>query len=263
MQNATPEIKELLDLLDEKTEMAAMLAPSFPVDFSYPEIIGMLKRLGFKYVVEVSVGANKTNQQLNALLKLHPHKRYISSPCPTIVRLIRNKYPHLVQFLTPIDSPMAATAKIIAKKYPDCKKVFIGPCLLKKMEAKEDSPELEMLVLTYKEIAEVFKEKNISPKKDDKSFSFDIIGSETRLYPISGGLAQSSCSTKNLTDPEYDVISGQKLVEKALQDFPNKPELKLLDILYCEGGCINGPGVITKDFLDERRKRIVGHWKIK
>jgi iron only hydrogenase large subunit-like protein len=53
------------------------------------------------------------------------------------------------------------------------------------------------------------------------------------------------------------------LVEKALQEFPNKPELKLLDILYCEGGCINGPGVITKDSLDERRKRIVGHWKIK
>lgn len=260
MQNTTPKIKELLNLIEKKNKMVAMLAPSFPVDFSYPEIVGMLKRLGFKYVVEVAAGAIKTNQQLQALLKLYPHKRYITNPCPSIVRLVKNKYPHLAPFLTPIDSPMIATAKIVAKKYSNYKKVYIGPCIVKKMEAKEDHPELEILVLTYKEIAEVFKIKNISPKKSDKSSSFDIIGSKTRLYPISGGLAQSSNLTKKLTDPEYDVISGPKLAEKTIQEFPNKPELKVLDILFCEGGCINGAGVITEDSLDRRRQKIITYW---
>ena len=228
MEKKTLEIKELLNHIEKKTKMVALLAPSFPVDFSYPEIVGMLKRLGFKHVVEVAAGAIRTNRQLCALLKLHPHKKYITSPCPSIVRLVRNKHPHLLSFLAPIDSPMIATAKIVAKKYPNYKKVYIGPCFAKKMEAKEDHPELEILVLTYKEIAEIFKVKNISPKKSDKSSSFDIIGSETRLYPISGGLAQSSGLTKKLTDEEYDVISGPKLAEKALQEFPNKPELKIL-----------------------------------
>lgn len=263
MQNTTLEIKELLNLIEKKSKIVAMLAPSFPVDFSYPEIVGMLKRLGFKYVVEVAAGAIETNRQLHALLKLHPHKRYITTPCPSIVRLVKNKYPHLVPFLTPIDSPMIATAKIVAKKYPNYKKVYIGPCLVKKTEAKEDHPELEILVLTYKEIAEVFKIKNISPKKSDKSSSFDIIGPKTRLYPISGGLAQSSGLTKKLTDPEYDVVSGPKLAEKTIQEFPNKPELKVLDILYCEGGCINGAGVITKDSLDRRRQKIITYWNRK
>ena len=188
MQNTAPEIKELFNLIEKKSKMAAMLAPSFPIDFSYPEIVGMLKRLGFKYVVEVAAGAIKTNRQLRALLKLHPHKKYITNPCPGIVRLVKNKYSHLVPFLTPIDSPMIAIAKIVAKKYPNYKKVYIGPCFVKKTEAKEDHPELEILVLTYKEIAGVFKIKNISPKKSDKSSSFDIIGQEARLYPISGGL---------------------------------------------------------------------------
>lgn len=260
MQNFTPEIKELLNLIKKKSKMVALLAPSFPVDFSYPEIVGMLKRLGFKYVVEVAAGAIKTNQQLRALLKLYPHKKYITNPCPSIVRLIKNKLPQLVPFLTPINSPMIATAKIVAKKYPDYKKVYIGPCFVKKLEAKEDCPELEILVLTYKEIAEVFKIKNIFLEKRDKSSSFDIIGPKTRLYPISGGLAQSSGLTKKLTDPEYDVVSGPKLVEKALQEFLNKPELKVLDILYCEGGCINGAGVITKDSLDRRRQKIIAYW---
>lgn len=260
MKETTPEIKKLLNLIEKKEKMVAMLAPSFPIDFSYPEIIGILKRLGFKYVVEVAAGALKTNQQLHALRKLHPHKRYITNPCPSIVRLVRNKYPHLAPFLAPIDSPMIATAKIVAKKYPNYKKVYIGPCFVKKIEAREDHPELEILVLTYKEITEVLKLKNISPKKSDKSSSFDIIGPKTRLYPISGGLAQSSGLIKKLTDPQYDVISGPKLAEKNIQEFPNKPELGVLDVLYCEGGCINGAGVITKDSLDRRRQKIITYW---
>ncbi len=218
MKNTTLEIKELLNLLEKKSKLVAMLAPSFLVDFSYPEIVGMLKRLGFKYVVEVSTGAIETNKQLNVLLKRYPEKKYITSPCPSIVRMVKNKYPHIASFLTPIDSPMIAIAKIVAKKYPNYKKVFIGPCFVKKLEAKEDHPELEILVLTYKEIAEMFKMKNISPKKSDKSSSFDIIGPKTRLYPISGGLAQSAGLIKKFTDPEYDVISGSKLAEKTIQE---------------------------------------------
>ncbi|MFC1789539.1 [Fe-Fe] hydrogenase large subunit C-terminal domain-containing protein [Patescibacteria group bacterium] len=260
MEKEAPEIKEFLNLLDKKTKMVAMLAPSFPIDFQYPEIIGMLKRLGFKYVAEVARGAVETNKQLLALMKLHPNKRYIASPCPTIVRLIRNKYPNLSSFLTPIDSPMSAIAKIVSKKYPKYKKVFIGPCILKKMEAKEDHPKLDILVLTYKELKRIFKIKNIHIKKEDKNQKFDIVGLETRLYSVSGGLAQSSCLTKNLTDPEYDVISGPKLAEKMLQRFPTDTSLKILDILSCPGGCINGPGIISKDPLGARRKRIIKHW---
>jgi len=260
MRNTTPETKELLNLIDQKSKTVAMIAPSFLVDFSYPEIVGMLKRLGFKYVVEVAVGAIETNRQLLALLKLHPHKKYITTPCPSIVRLIKNKYPHLVPFLTPIESPMIATAKIVAKKYPNYKKVYIGPCFAKKIEAKEDHPELDILVLTYKEIAEVFKMKNISLRKSDQSASFDIVASETRLYPISGGLAQSSNLTKKLTDPEYDVISGPKLAEKAIEEFSSQPDLRILDILFCDGGCINGAGVSSQDSLDRRRQKIITHW---
>jgi len=260
MENTTPEVKELFDFLRQKPKMVAMLAPSFPIDFSYPEIIGMLKRLGFKYVVEISNGAIETNRQILALMKLHPDKRYITSPCPSIVRLVKNKYPDLVQFLAKIDSPMSACAKIVAKKYPGYKKIYIGPCFVKKLEASEDYPELDILVLTYKELQKVFQTKKISPKKSEKSSTFDIIGSSTRLYPISGGLAQSSGLTQKLTDDEYDVISGPNLVKKALQDFPIKTGLKLLDILFCDGGCISGGGIINTDSIKGKRKKITDYW---
>jgi len=260
MSELSPEASELIKLIDGREKLCAMLAPSFPVMFNYPEIVGMLKRLGFKYVVEAAKGAEETNKQLLALMKLHPDRKYITNPCPGIVRLIRNKHHYLSQYLTPIDSPMSATAKIVAKKWPNFKKVFIGPCVMKKLEAKEDRPELDILVLTYKELQDVFKEKNILPRISDKFSSFDIRAKDTRLYPVSGGLSQSSGIINKFTDPEYDVISSPQLAEKALEEFIAHYDLKILDILNCEGGCINGPGIVSSDSLDRRRQKVINYW---
>ncbi len=261
MENLTAEAKELISLINSQKTMCAMLAPSFPVVFKYPELIGMLRRLGFDKVVEVSRGAEETNKQLLALTHLHPERKYITSPCPTIVRLIRNKYPHLAQYLSPIDSPMSATAKLVEKQWPKkFKKVFIGPCLLKKLEAKEDCPKLNILAVTFKDLQDIFLEKEIEARITDKLSRFDVIAHDTRLYPISGGLSQSSGVINKYLDPEYDVISGPVLAEKVLNEFLKKPELKILDILNCEGGCINGPGLISQDSLDLRRQKIINYW---
>jgi iron only hydrogenase large subunit-like protein len=272
-QNLTKEASELLDLThNNKRGLVAMVAPSFIVDFDYPEIVRMLKKLGFKYVVEVARGAEITNAQLLALTKLHPDRKYITNPCPTIVRLIRNKYPQLLEYLAPIDSPMSATAKIVDKEWPGLKKVFIGPCLMKKFEANEDRKELDILAITFRDLQQVFDIKEIKPSRllrrkllamTSKKYEFDIIGGHTRLYPISGGLAQSSGITKKLTDVEYDVISGPNNANKALSEFLNNKDLKLLDILNCDGGCINGPGMNSKASLDERRKRVIDFYEKK
>lgn len=237
-----------------------MVAPSFPIDFDYPVIAGCLRRLGFEIVVEVSVGAQETNRQLLELLKLYPDKRLITAPCPTVVRLIRHKYPELVPYLAIIDSPMSATAKVILKQFPGLKPVFIGPCLAKKLEAKEDRSDLGILVLTYAELKQVFKAKNIQPETKDKEASFDITGLPTRLYPVSGGLAQSAGLNELLTDEEYDVVSSHQLVEKALQAFRENTKLRVLDILYCDGGCLNGPGTNRTLSLEQRRQKIISHW---
>jgi iron only hydrogenase large subunit-like protein len=260
MSELSSEARELIELIEGREKICAMLAPSFPVDFNFPEVVGMLKRLGFKYVAEVTKGAIETNKQFLELVKNNPEKRYITNPCPNIVRLIKSNYPDLAQYLTPIDSPMSATAKIVAKKWPKYKKVFIGPCIAKKLEAKEDWPDLDILVLTYAELKQIFELKNIIPGEEDKKANFDIKGTGTRLYPISGGLAQSSCLNEKLSDPEMDVVSGPKIVLKFLEEWPGKTDLKALDILSCDGGCINGPGVCSKAPLPERRQKIINYW---
>lgn len=261
MTQFSPELQKLLALLEKKENLTAMLAPSFLIDFSYPEIIGQLRRLGFKYVVEVARGARETDRELLVLMKANPQQRYITAPCPTIVRLIRRQYPHLKKYLAPVGSPMAQTAKIVLAKYPEMKPVFIGPCQAKKFEAEEDCPELGILVLTYQELKKVFEIQGLKDDSNDRQALFDIAEQGTRLYPLSGGLAQACGFNKLFIDEEYDVASGLKKAEEFLNAFPQKPELRVLDILFCDAGCIGGPGITSSLSVSERRDKIIKHWQ--
>lgn len=252
------QVQELISLLNQKAKLAALLAPSFPIVFQYPQIIGKLKRLGFSNVLEVSAGAKNTNSQVLDALKKDEKARFITSPCASFVRMVRGKYPNLIKYLAlSVDSPMAATAKIAKEKFPECKPVFIGPCLAKKLESSEDHPELNILVLTYKELEEVFASLQIQDDPNDSLAKFNIEFKDTRLYPISGGLAKTSKVSEILAEDQLQVVSGWNNCIEALEDFEKNPNIRLLDILFCDGGCINGPGIKSELSIEERRNKII------
>ena len=252
----------LIDLLEKKQPVVAMLAPSFPIVYQYPNIAGKLKRLGFSYVVEVSAGAHNTNTSAISVLKSDPKARIITSPCASFVRMIRTKHPHLKDFLGfAADSPMVATAKIVREKYPGHRPIFIGPCNAKKLEASEDYPELEIISVTFKQMKDVFDHFKIQNDPTDDQAKFDIEKVRTRLYPISGGLAQSSLAKNFLADDEIEVVSGWQNCEEALNRFQASDRVRLLDILFCEGGCINGPGIDSPLDSHFRREKIIEFWK--
>jgi iron only hydrogenase large subunit-like protein len=254
------ELELVAKALTEKKKLVAMLAPSFPIAFNYPAIIGMLKKLGFDRVVEVSVGAKKTNEQLLQLLKNNPDKKYITSPCPTVVRMIRKQMPQYEKYLAyEVDSPMVATAKICKERYPDHQPVFIGPCLVKKLEANEDYPELNILVITYADLSQILTRFNIKEETGANS-DFDIAEPGlTRIYPIDGGLSHSSGVSKSFQADQVKAVSGWKNCMEAIKDFDTNPKIRLLDILFCEGGCIGGPGIKSTLTTEERKQKILDY----
>jgi iron only hydrogenase large subunit-like protein len=252
------DIEQLKALLDKKENLVAMVAPSFPLMYERAEIITKLKALGFQYVIEVSAGAKKTNEAVAKILKENPTSRFITSPCASFVRYVRTKHPEMLKYLAfQADSPMVATAKIVHETYPNYKPVFIGPCVVKKLEASEDYPELNMLVLTYKELEALLKEKGLSELPSDKNNIFDISEKPTRIYPFDGGLTESSGIRSFLKDEEIRIVSGYKNCEAILKEFIENKTIRFVDILFCEGGCINGPGVQSTLSLSERKKKIM------
>ena len=59
---------------------------------------------------------------LKESVEKNEQKTWIASPCPTLVNLIRTKYPHLIENLVPVHSPLGCMALICDKIYPGVKK---------------------------------------------------------------------------------------------------------------------------------------------
>jgi len=242
---------------DEK--YLCMLAPSFVSVYEYPEIVYRIRALGFEKVVEVTFGAKMTNINYYELLKNQTDRTWIASPCPTLVNMIRGKYPHLIKNLVPVHSPMGSMALICKKFFPNYKVVFIGPCITKKMEAKE----IGMIdnVLTFTELEELFKKYNISEKIENPKcqMTFDKLYNDyTKVYPLSGGLSSTLKYKKILKKKEILVADGTANIVKILDGFKDGyyKKYKFLDVLSCEGGCINGPCIEYRYPIKERIKRV-------
>ncbi len=236
-----------------------MLAPSFVSVYEYPNIVYRLRALGFDKVVEVTFGAKMTNINYYEILKNQNDRTWIASPCPTLVNMIKVKYPHLIANLVPVHSPMGSMALIVKRYFPNHKIVFIGPCFTKKIEAKEIGIIDE--VLTFKELDILFKEEKIPEKITDSKYTitFDKLYNDyTKVYPLSGGLSSTLQYNDILKKKDILVTDGMNNIIKVLDRFKEGyyKKFKFLDILSCEGGCINGPGIEYKYPLKERIKRV-------
>lgn len=251
------EIEKITLLIQNKQLIVGMLAPSYPVMFSYPSIAGKMRRLGFDKLVEVAVGAAKTNSALMTAFQSNPRARFITSPCPSIVRLIQKKYPELCRYvMNDTDSPMIATAKRMKEMYPKHTPIFIGPCFAKRIEAKEDTNDLGIVVMTFVELEAVFQKFSIYDDASDAQATFDVEEASTRSYPTDGGLTQTSKIRSILKEEEIRIVSGWKNCDGAFREFSANPVIRLLDILYCDGGCISGPGIASPLGVDERKGRM-------
>jgi len=139
----------VIKLLETKSDVVAMIAPSFPAEFAefsdYRVLIGMIRSLGFSHVLEVSFGADLVAERYRALVG-ESRDYYISSDCPSIVSYIKHYHHELVDKLAPIVSPMVAMSRVVHKKYgTDTKIVFIGPCVAKKAESTEIDEAITLL----------------------------------------------------------------------------------------------------------------------
>jgi iron only hydrogenase large subunit-like protein len=252
------DLQEKINLI-KNNKAVAMLAPTFAIDFKYPNIIGMLRHLGFKEVTELTFGARMVNWAYANYIKENPNQElFISSPCPTVVAFIKAQYPEFVKYLMPVVSPMAAMAKVHKKFDPDCKVIFISPCWAKENLEAPKYKEIDA-VITLKDLKQIFEQEGI--KEDDfvENYYFDSFVREyTKVYPVSGGLAATSHIQKLFKNGEIFITDGVENIKKAFEDIKNKSKpYKFLDLLNCPGGCIGGPAINRQDLSIDDRKKII------
>ena len=262
----TPELQTLVDALDHE-KIVCLLAPSFPVDFEYPEIILTIKMLGIQKVVELTYAAKLINMEYEKILKEHPDKRYICPNCPTVVKMIEVKYPELKEYIIDVASPMVIMDRFVKKEYgTEYKTLFIGPCLAKKMEAKTYGIDY---AITFKELQDIFtynKENSIEPKEftysvtEDGTPDFDKFYNDyTKVYPLAWGVADSLHVKGIVEKSQILIVDGPKNLDAGFQEFKNNLNIRFLDILACEWWCIGGPGIMSKEPLKTRKQKVLDY----
>jgi len=248
------------DLLASHSQVIAIPSSAFPA--ALPEMrpgqfVSALKRLGFSEVMEDAFGAEMVSREYSRLLQENKSGLIFSSTCPAVVSYIEKFYPHLVGYLAPIVSPMIAMGRLIKQSYPEAKVVFIGPCVAKKAESKEEEVAGVIdAVLTFPEIAEMFaaRDINIDSLPDEK-----FVGPKPntgRLFANSGGLLKTAGLTDDIIHNNIINAHGREYIISLLAEVDHgEIDAKFINFFFCHG-CINGSAIDNELSIFRRREMV-------
>lgn len=242
-------------------KMVVSLAPSWVSSFGNVEksaMVNALHQLGFSVVEETAVGAElvtrfSADYVLNSTNNIH-----ISSCCPVVVNLIVKYHPQLASSIIPVVSPVEAHARLLRKEHGEqAFIVFVGPCVAKKQEMTYHKSAIDA-VLTYTELLEWLDENRIDINTigSDSNESIGELEEAPLLYPIEGGMVKGINQELGEAKVKTYSFSGMKSVKAMIEELDGSKvsEKIFLELLACNGGCINGPAVISKTPLLHKLK---------
>jgi iron only hydrogenase large subunit-like protein len=243
------DIERAKKLLELNKQVIVSLAPSFVSEFegvSPAGVIRAFKMLGFTGVSETALGAQKISAASADLIAEGGGRTIISSACPTIVEMVKKYHPAHSERVSDLLSPLLAHCKILRDlQGSDIGIVFVGPCIAKKAEADRQSGLLNVAI-TFKEIRDWWEACGIDPSEvetgDDDHF-IPYPANQGALYPIDGGMIAGIKTDCRVADAQFMTFSGVTNVRNAIADLDriNSDRPMFLELLACEGGCVNGP----------------------
>ena len=258
------EFMPLIEDLRKKQKIIAAVAPAivgqFGENVSMGQIRAGLKKIGFADMVEVAFFADmltiKEAVEFNSLVVQKEDFMLSSCCCPIWVGMIKAKFHELIKYTSPSISPMIAAGKVIKALDPECKVVFIGPCVAKKAEAKsEDLKGAIDYVLTFNELKDIFQVFDINLEELHEVLSTQYTSKGGRIYGRIGGVSEAIKNALFEMFPDkFDMFSSEQasgikeckeMLKNALE---GKVEANFLEGMGCDGGCVGGPkAIISKE----------------
>ena len=260
-----PDLERAKLLFRMKRHVFVSLAPSYLTEFADVQsgtLIAGLKALGFEGVSETALGAEQISAAVAAMMQSE-QKLAISSACPVVVELIKRYYPQYSDDVCDMLSPLLAHCKLLRQQYGrDIGIVFVGPCIAKKAEADQNE-HLVDVVLTFEDLRQWFEEEAIDLSVTEAGGDDDFVPRRARdgvLYPIDGGMIAGIKSDSTVTNGQFMAFSGIEAIQNALADLDairGNGGMLFLELLACEGGCVNGPRVHRKGATIIKRHQVI------
>ena len=223
--------------------ISILAAPATKTNFNeWGRLLTWLRNLGVNKIYDVSLGADICVWgHIRYIQKFGP-RPIITQPCPAIVSFILKHKNDLIKYLSPVQSPMAATA-VYMKKYErlDTRIAAISPCVAKSNEF-DDIKIIDYNVTINKLYEYIESHKVIFPSEPTGFDGFESgLGS---LFPMPGGLKENVeyYLGKSI---RIDKSEGPRIVYGDLKEYLKQPESSLpviFDVLNCQDGCNKGSG---------------------
>lgn len=258
-----------VSVMNDYEYTVALPAPSLYAQFNNLDdvniVLRALKHMGFNNVYEVAAAAETVSEASRQYIREHMDQRpFISSACPSVVRLISVRFPNLIEHILPISAPIDAAAEKaaeLAMKETGLPRekigiIFISPCPAKMTATKSplgfDKSQVDA-VIAIKEVYPILLShmKEVADKEEELALSGKIGISWGRSGGEAGGL---------LTD-SYLAADGIENVIKVLEDLEDQKfaDLDFIELNACSGGCVGGTLTVENPYvakakLDRLRK---------
>ena len=250
-----------LDVLKQYEYTVALPAPSLYSQFNNLDdvniVLNALLMMGFHDVFEVSAAAELVSEATREYLSENPDRLpAISTACPSVVRLIRVRFPNLIPNLLPLNPPVEVAAILAAEKamketgLPREKIgiIFISPCPSKVTYVK--SP----LGTDHSEVDRVLAIKEVYPQLLS---CMKAVGDDPPEIGTSGKIGiswgRSGGEASGLFTEEYLAADGIENVIRVLEDMEDQkfPNLKFVELHACNGGCVGGVLTVENPYVAE------------
>jgi len=201
--------------------------------------------LGFDYVYDESWAAELVTRAIRVKVNADKNiKPKISSNCPAMVRLIKIKYPGLLDNIIEVEAPMEIAARLAIDKAQSIDKnlkkedigvFYISPCPAKTLSVKEPIGKNKSYINKVISLKEIYGDMVRELKMHD-NMCYSNPSLTGLKWSISGGQTDA-CDFENSI-----AVSGLENVIDVLEELElgKLDHIDYLEILSCNGGCVGG-----------------------
>ena len=255
----TPESIEWYDEMHDSSYKYKIAIPSttlygqFPRGTDICKVQNSISKLGFDYVYDASWAAELSAKAIRLKIDAEKSVRpYISTNCPAAVRLIKNRYPSLMDNLILIREPMEIAAMLARerarKKYnlkdEEIGVFYISPCPAKLLAVTNPigdyKPSVDWVIPLNTIFGELYRE---------------VIreGNITCSYPSLSGMkwAVAGGQSKNAGLNNYIAVNGMENIIAILEEIENGKlsDIDYVEALACVNGCVGGTFNVVNPFI--------------
>lgn len=212
-----------------------------------------LLSLGFNYVYDESWGAELVSKAVKKKLGYNNIlKPMINSNCPAVLRLIKVKYPSLMDHILEVQTPMEISAKLARKKVKEIfgkegeevEVFYISPCPAKSISVHKPIGTKKSYIDKVISLKEIYGDlvREMKMQKEICSSNPSKIGLK---WALSGGQCEAADIDNSI------AVSGLENVVNILEEIEigKLDRIDFVELMSCNESCVGGPFNFENPFV--------------